>query len=293
MHLVETSDKAPPYPPDTESRGWYFPLKTRQIKQSSAWIRAGRVPGLRNLLLRLWMESWDQIPIGSLPDDDETIAAMIEYPAGMFVEHRALIMHGWWKASDGRYYHRVITELVRARLGWREAERLRKEEYRHAKDAEIKELRERPGGVPRDRRGKDDTEPEPGAGGESTTKPKGKVKSSLPAPKSRAPRKTSCPEDFGISERVKNWAAREGTHSRPLEAHLKHFMSYVRRLAPVYADWDEALMTAIREDWLGQQLAKQERAKHGGKRFESAIDQSERIAAGLTGRKPGRVIDPD
>jgi hypothetical protein len=69
-----------------------------------------------------------------------------------------------------------------------------------------------------------------------------------PPPKRPArPRKTVLPDDFGISERVKAWAAEHG--HRSLERHLAHFTSYARRNGKTYADWDEALMTAIRDDW--------------------------------------------
>ncbi|MGH6796182.1 MAG: YdaU family protein [Methylocella sp.] len=58
---------------------------------------------------------------------------------------------------------------------------------------------------------------------------------------------THCPPDFGISDRVKTWAVDKG--HRHLEAQFDCFMSYVKRKRPRYADWDEALMTCIREDW--------------------------------------------
>lgn len=60
-------------------------------------------------------------------------------------------------------------------------------------------------------------------------------------------RKVSLPDGFGISERVKVWAAENG-HAN-LGAHLEHFVSYARRRGATYADWDEALMAAIRNDW--------------------------------------------
>jgi len=58
---------------------------------------------------------------------------------------------------------------------------------------------------------------------------------------------TRCPPDFAISDRVKSWAVEKG-HNH-LDAQFEAFMSYVRRKQPKYADWDEALMTCIREDW--------------------------------------------
>ncbi len=65
--------------------------------------------------------------------------------------------------------------------------------------------------------------------------------------KAKAPALTRCPPEFGISERVKTWAAEKG-HTN-LTAHLDKFMSYVKTKQPKYADWDEALMACIRDDW--------------------------------------------
>ena len=60
-------------------------------------------------------------------------------------------------------------------------------------------------------------------------------------------RATPLPEGFGLSDRVKAWAAEKG-HGR-LEARLEAFISYAKRKGATYCDWDEALMTSIREDW--------------------------------------------
>lgn len=69
-----------------------------------------------------------------------------------------------------------------------------------------------------------------------------------PAPKAKKrPIKTAMPDDFGISERVKTWAAEKG-YGR-LAQHLESFRSKAIAKAYTYADWDEAFMSAIRDDW--------------------------------------------
>jgi len=73
-----------------------------------------------------------------------------------------------------------------------------------------------------------------------------------PARASKGSRKkavTSMPEGFGISERVRAWAAEKG-HS-DLDRHLESFQMKVEAKGYQYADWDAALMNAIREDWAG------------------------------------------
>lgn len=72
---------------------------------------------------------------------------------------------------------------------------------------------------------------------------KGKEGASL----TRGSRLTPMPEGFGISDRVRKWANERGLNH--LDDQLEAFRSYVKRKGAKYVDWDEALMTAIRDDW--------------------------------------------
>ena len=69
------------------------------------------------------------------------------------------------------------------------------------------------------------------------------------APKKSKPasRKTPLPNDFELSERVRRWAA-EKSHGN-LEQHFDNFVSACRKSGYTYADWDEALMDAVRKNW--------------------------------------------
>jgi len=64
--------------------------------------------------------------------------------------------------------------------------------------------------------------------------------------------KTSLPKDFGISGRVRRWAAEKGITR--LEERFEHFIGAAQAKGYTYADWDVALMNAVRDDWarLGQ-----------------------------------------
>lgn len=84
--------------------------------------------------------------------------------------------------------------------------------------------------------------------------------SPAPKPAKRKPIKTAMPEDFCISERVMAWAAEKG-HGR-LSDHLESFRSKCIAKAYAYADWDEAFMNAIRDDWA--KLRSQPQQFHGG-----------------------------
>lgn len=63
----------------------------------------------------------------------------------------------------------------------------------------------------------------------------------------RKARATSLPENFEPSERVKVWATEKGFSD--IAPHFDAFVSYVKRKGATYVDWDEALMTAVRNDW--------------------------------------------
>lgn len=65
--------------------------------------------------------------------------------------------------------------------------------------------------------------------------------------KSESGRKTPLPPGFNISERVKAWASAKGYGQ--LEEHLDVFIGKAHAHNYRYADWDAALMEAIRADW--------------------------------------------
>jgi hypothetical protein len=70
-----------------------------------------------------------------------------------------------------------------------------------------------------------------------------------PAKSKPRPTKTALPIDFGVSERVKAWAERKGFDR--LADHLEAFRRKASMNGYAYADWDDAFMEAIREDWAG------------------------------------------
>lgn len=100
-----------PYPADTRAKGWRFEIDYEKVKASDTWLRAKR-GDVRGALLLLWAESWQQTPCGSLPNDDELIALLIDMAESAFAKHRAVLMRGWWLAEDGRLYHETITARV-------------------------------------------------------------------------------------------------------------------------------------------------------------------------------------
>lgn len=111
----------PPFPDDTLSKGWRFELHMEKVKKSDTWLRA-RTGFVRAHLLLLWSEAWEQSPCGTLPDDDELIALLLDMAPEDFAKHRAVLMRGWTLASNGRLYHETITDRVLAMLEKRKSD---------------------------------------------------------------------------------------------------------------------------------------------------------------------------
>ena len=159
-----------PYPADTRAKGWRFELDYEQIEQSDTW--ALTPAEYRPWLLMLWLTAWKQTPAGSLPANDELIAARIGMPMPMFVLARDVLLRGWWEADDGRLYHDTIAQRVSAMLATKEKERLRKAAYRERmsqgvpKDdsGKTKPSTGSPKTVPRDKQGTDPGRDDTGTG---------------------------------------------------------------------------------------------------------------------------------
>jgi hypothetical protein len=142
LHVVGSTQPEPPYG-QVKAKGLQFKLDYERINQSDTWALAP--PEIRPWLLMMWFVSWQQVPAGSFSDDEKAICARIGMPWTMWQHHRDVLMRGWYLASDGRLYHRVIGEFVREVEEWRQAEAERKAEFR-------KKQRDT-GNVPRDPHG--------------------------------------------------------------------------------------------------------------------------------------------
>lgn len=70
---------------------------------------------------------------------------------------------------------------------------------------------------------------------------------SPPPQKSLKKTKTLIPENFTVSDRVKEWAKGKGFDQ--LNEHMEAFKLKVARGGLTYIDWDAAFMEAVREDW--------------------------------------------
>ena len=110
-------------------------------------------------------------------------------------------------------------------------------------------------------------------------KPPAEQASPTPIPqkpaKARA-QKTALPADFGVSERVAEWAGERGFTS--LDQHLEVFKRKAIAKGYTYASWDDAFMEAIRQDWAGIR----------GKAPQTFAQQAADVARVTVPARPGR-----
>ncbi len=131
--LVSPGVPDPPYGP-IKANGIMFRIDYERVNQSDTWGLAP--PELRPWLLMMWFVAWQHIPCGSLSPDEKAIAAHIGMPWAMWLHHREVLMRGWYRCSDGRLYHKILSEFVCALEGWRAGNRDRAALHRSKKQDE-------------------------------------------------------------------------------------------------------------------------------------------------------------
>ena len=132
--VVSNEIPDPPYPADTKANGWKPEQDIQRIKQSRTWVLCP--PSFRPWLLMVWMESWDSVPVGTYPaDDDEMIAARIGMDQHEFEVRRKMLMRGWYRCSDGNLYHPYLSEMIGKMLSKRVATRERQRAFAERKKA--------------------------------------------------------------------------------------------------------------------------------------------------------------
>jgi Protein of unknown function (DUF1376) len=104
---------SPPVPADADLRDFQFtPIFRARLFGSSFHARSSDAEWRAGVTL--WLKSWDQMPPGSLPDDDVDLCRLAELgrDAKTWRELKAGALRGWYKCSDGRLYHDVVAEGV-------------------------------------------------------------------------------------------------------------------------------------------------------------------------------------
>lgn len=95
-------------PMDCDLRGLpYMPLDTSRLLDSDFMALA--TDEEFRFGMTLWCKAWQQVPAGSLPDDDR-ILAHLSGARDRWCDVRDMSLHNFVKCSDGRLYHPVICE---------------------------------------------------------------------------------------------------------------------------------------------------------------------------------------
>lgn len=73
----------------------------------------------------LWLKSWDQVPAGSLPDDDIELCRLAELARDLKTWKKVKVgaLRGWIVCADGRMYHPVVAEGINNALEAKAAQR--------------------------------------------------------------------------------------------------------------------------------------------------------------------------
>lgn len=101
--------------------------------------------------LTLWWAAWNQVPAGSLPNDDAALARLADLGRDVRGWKRVKVraLHGFVLCNDGRLYHKFIARQALVAWEKRVKEREKKRRWREAKD------RDKSDGEPGQERGQD------------------------------------------------------------------------------------------------------------------------------------------
>ncbi len=112
-----SADHAPLTPPDCDLRDYPFmPLDHGRLFASTFHARASDAEWRAGVTL--WCKAFQQVPCGSLPDDEIDLARLAELGRDVKTWRKIskMALHGWIRCSDGRLYHPTVCE--KALEGW-------------------------------------------------------------------------------------------------------------------------------------------------------------------------------
>ncbi len=102
---------SPPVPSDADLRHFpNMPLEVARLRDSD--IASVGDPEVFRCAVMLWCAAWHQVPAGSLPNDDATLARMAGLGRDIktWKRLRVATLRGFREFADGRIYHRVVCE---------------------------------------------------------------------------------------------------------------------------------------------------------------------------------------
>lgn len=120
-----------------------MPIDVRRLMTSQTWILGSSNEKLAALCL--WMESWHQVPAGSLPNNEKMLAVLSQAGEN-WPSVREHALHGWMLCSDGLLYHPVVAEKAIEVWRCKSSSKIRTEKARLA----LQKRREAVKGLPMD-----------------------------------------------------------------------------------------------------------------------------------------------
>ena len=124
----------PPVPAEADLRAFPFtPIYRSRLFGSSFHARASDSEW--RAAVTLWLRSWDQVPAGSLPDDDIELCRLAELGRDLrsWRKLRQGALRGWFRCGDGRLYHEVVAEGVLEAWQRKQSQSARTEKARQAR----------------------------------------------------------------------------------------------------------------------------------------------------------------
>lgn len=112
-----TSLPEPLTPADCDLRDFQFmPLDVVRLRDSDIAVMVSGEE-FRSAVM-LWCAAWHQVPAGSLPTDDRSLALLAGYGRAVaeWLKVKEGALRGWIECADGRLYHPVVCE--KARESW-------------------------------------------------------------------------------------------------------------------------------------------------------------------------------
>lgn len=147
MHMA----RQPLTPADCDLRGLdYMPLFGNHLFGSE--FNAAATDAEWRAALTLWWAAWNQVPAGSLPNDDPALCRLADLGRDVktWKKLRARAMHGFVECDDGRLYHEFICKQALVAWDKRVKERDRKSKWRAEQEAK---RQSKDADVPRDKTG--------------------------------------------------------------------------------------------------------------------------------------------
>lgn len=149
----------PPVPADADLKDFaYTPIFRARLFGSAFHARATDAEWRAGVTL--WLKAQDQVPAGSLPDDDVDLCRLAELGRDLktWRKLRAGALHGWYLCADGRLYNKTVAEVVNEQWGQKVEKRREREEWREKKRRQRRDVHEPspgtaenvPGDVPRE-----------------------------------------------------------------------------------------------------------------------------------------------